>query len=279
MAGERYAQVHAQSIEERSSFWAAQAQRIHWERPFEQVLDYSRPPFAHWFKGGLTNLAYNAIDRHLVSRADQDALVYVSTETGQTHRYTYAQLYREVNRLAGMLTGLGVGQGDRVLIYMPMVPEAIFAMLATVRLGAVHSVVFGGFAASSLAARIDDARPRVILTADAGMRMGKVIPLKPLLDEALTLSDAPEAKVIVLDRGLAPDQPCQPGRDHDYARLRAEHMNAEVPCTWVESGHPSYILYTSGTTGRPKGVQRDTGGYAVALASSMEYIYCARPGT
>ncbi len=278
MAGERYAQVHAQSIEERSSFWAAQAQRIHWERPFEQVLDYSRPPFAHWFKGGLTNLAYNAIDRHLVSRADQDALVYVSTETGQTHRYTYAQLYREVNRLAGMLTGLGVGQGDRVLIYMPMVPEAIFAMLATVRLGAVHSVVFGGFAASSLAARIDDARPRVILTADAGMRMGKVIPLKPLLDEALTLSDAPEAKVIVLDRGLAPDQPCQPGRDHDYARLRAEHMNAEVPCTWVESGHPSYILYTSGTTGRPKGVQRDTGGYAVALASSMEYIYCARPG-
>jgi propionyl-CoA synthetase len=278
MAGERYRQVHRRSIEEREVFWSAQAARIDWRKAPDRVLDDSKLPFAHWFPGGTTSLCHNAVDRHLATRADQNALVYVSTETDETRTFTYRQLHREVNRVAGMLRGLGVGKGDRVLIYMPMVPEAIFAMLATVRLGAIHSVVFGGFAASSLAARIDDARPSVVVTADAGMRSGKVIPLKPLLDEALSLSTVPPPQVLLFNRGLAGDLERVASRDHDWAALRAAHMNDAIECEWVESSHPSYILYTSGTTGKPKGVQRDTGGYAVALASSMEYIYCSKPG-
>ncbi len=278
MAGGEYKRVHDRSVADIEQFWGGEAERIYWHEKPRAALDDSRSPFNHWFPGGQTNLCHNAIDRHLPARADQHALVYISTETDQTRTFTYGQLYREVNRLAGVMRGLGVGRGDRVLIYMPMVPEAIFAMLATVRLGAVHSVVFGGFAAASLAARIDDAKPRLIVTADAGMRMGKVIALKPLLDEALGLASVPEAQVLMLDRGLVSGAARVAGRDHDYARMRGVHMNDEVPCEWVPSSHPSYILYTSGTTGRPKGVQRDTGGYAVALASSMEYIYCSRPG-
>jgi propionyl-CoA synthetase len=272
-----YEDLHRRSLDP-ATFWREQASRIDWHRPFDVVLDYAKPPFAWWFVGGETNLCHNAVDRHLATRAEQKAIVYISTETGIEQTFTYRQLHDEVNRCAAMLRSLGVEKGDRVLIYMPMIPEAIFAMLATVRIGAIHSVVFGGFASHSLATRIDDARPKVLMTADAGMRVGKVVPYKPLLDEALRLSAAPPAHVIIKNRGLDPHMATSPGRDLDYDELRARHVGASVPVTWVESTHPSYILYTSGTTGKPKGVQRDTGGYAVALATSMRLIYDAHPG-
>jgi propionyl-CoA synthetase len=273
-----YREFHRRSIEQREAFWAEQADLIEWRRPFDAVLDYSKPPFAKWFPGGETNLCHNAVDRHLPARATQPALIYVSTETGQERIYTYTDLHREVQRMAGVLQALGVAKGDRVLIYMPMIPEAVFAMLAAVRLGAIHSVVFGGFAAHALAARIDDAQPRVLICADAGMRGGRPVLYKPLVDEALRIAENPPAKVIVVNRALDPAMALEPERDLDYATLRERHLHAGVPCTWVESNHPSYILYTSGTTGRPKGVQRDTGGHAVALAASMKHIYDARPG-
>jgi propionyl-CoA synthetase len=273
-----YRDFHRRSLEDREGFWAEQAKLVDWHKPFDKVLDYQRPPFARWFVGGLTNLCHNAVDRHLGTRASQNALIYISTETGEQRTYTFRDLHAEVNRCAGMVQSLGVGKGDRVLIYMPMVPEAIFMMLATVRIGAIHSVVFGGFAAHSLAARIDDARPKVMVIADAGMRMGKVIDYKPLVDDAIRLAQHPPAKVIVLNRGLDKEMKRSEGRDLDYAELRSQHLNAQVPVTWLESNEPSYILYTSGTTGQPKGVQRDTGGYSVALAASMKHIYCAEPG-
>ncbi|MEX0957907.1 MAG: propionate--CoA ligase [Burkholderiales bacterium] len=274
----RYAEFHKRSIEQREEFWAEQARLIDWHKDFGQVLDFSRPPFAKWFVGGETNLCHNAIDRHLGTRGEQAALVYVSTETDSEKTYTYRQLHAEVNRFAAVLRDLGVARGDRVLIYMPMIPEAIFAMLACVRLGAIHSVVFGGFASASLASRIDDAQPKVMVTADAGMRAGRVIPYKHLVDEALRLSAQPPRKVLIVDRGLDRDMPRTEGRDVDYAGLAAAHADTVVPVTWVESNEPSYILYTSGTTGKPKGVQRDTGGHAVALAASMKYIYGGEPG-
>ena len=273
-----YVDFHTRSIQKREEFWAEQAALIDWHKPFDQVLDYSSPPFAKWFVRGQTNLCYNAIDRHLPERAGQAALIYVSTETGQEKIYTYGELHREVQRMAAVLQSLGVAKGDRVLIYMPMIPEAIFAMLATVRLGAIHSVVFGGFAAPSLATRIDDAEPKLLISSDAGLRGGKSVLYKPLVDEALRLAQSPPEHVLFVNRGVDPDFALTPGRDLDYATLRAAHMQAQVPCVWVESSHPSYILYTSGTTGKPKGVQRDTGGYAVALAASMKFIYAANPG-
>jgi len=257
-----YREFHRRSIEDPEGFWAEQAKLIHWERPFAKVLDDSRSPFTKWFVGGRTNLCYNAIDRHLATRASQPALVWISTEVDAERRFTFAELADEVNRFAAMLKSMGVGKGDRVLIYMPMIPEAVFAMLATVRIGAIHSVVFGGFAAASLAARIDDARPKVMVTSDAGMRMGKMIALKPLVDESIRLSKSPPAKVLVVDRGLDKSMARVPERDMDYAALREQHAGAKVPVEWLESSEPSYILYTSGTTGHPKGVQRDTAGYA-----------------
>jgi propionyl-CoA synthetase len=269
--------VHRRSIADPRGFWREQAALIDWHTAFKEVLDDSRPPFARWFVDGTTNLCHNAVDRHYAQRPDDDALIYLSTETGQQKTYSFAQLYREVNRMAGILQGQGVGRGDRVLIYMPMIAEAVFAMLACARIGAIHSVVFGGFASVSLATRIDDAKPKLIISADAGSRAGKVVPYKGLLDEAIALAQSPPEKVLLMDRGLAP-MPRVPGRDLDYAALRAAHMNDEVPCAWLESNEPSYILYTSGTTGRPKGVQRDTGGYAVALAASMQHIFCGQPG-
>ena len=272
-----YRDFHARSIASPDTFWDEQARLIDWQTPYTKVLDYSNPPFAKWFIGGRTNLCHNAIDRHLAARADQAALIYVSTEIEQEKTYTFGQLHREVNRMAGILQGLGVARGDRVLIYMPMIPEALFAMLACVRIGAIHSVVFGGFASVSLATRIDDAQPKVIVSADAGSRAGKVVPYKGLLDEAIALAKLPPRKVLMVNRGLAPMN-LVAGRDLDYARLRAEHMNAEVPCEWLESNEPSYVLYSSGTTGKPKGVQRDTGGYAVALTASMKHIFCGNPG-
>jgi propionyl-CoA synthetase len=275
---ERYAAFYRRSIEQPDQFWTEQARLIHWQQPFQRVLDDSRPLFARWFVGGRTNLCYNAVDRHLAERAEQPALVWISTEVDQQQAYTYRELHAEVNRFAAVLQSLGVGKGDRVLIYMPMTPEAVFAMLATVRIGAIHSVVFGGFAAASLAARIDDARPKVMVTSDAASRMGKRIPLKPLADESIRLSSAPPQHVIVVNRGLEHNLDMMAGRDHDYAALRDQHRADQVPVVWLESSEPSYILYTSGTTGRPKGVQRDTGGYAVALAASMKNIFCSRPG-
>ncbi|UZG42906.1 propionate--CoA ligase [Caldimonas thermodepolymerans] len=273
----RYEDFHRRSITDRDGFWGEQARLIDWETPPQTICDYSNPPFARWFVGGRTNLCHNAVDRHLRDRADQNALIYVSTETDQEQAYSFRELHAEVMRMAAILQSLGVRQGDRVLIYMPMVPQAVFAMLACVRIGAIHSVVFGGFASVSLASRIDDAGPTVIVSADAGSRGGKVVAYKPLLDEAIRLAQHKPSKVLLVDRGLAPMERVE-GRDVDYAALREQHLDAQVPCTWVEATHPSYTLYTSGTTGRPKGVQRDTGGYAVALAASMRHIFCGNAG-
>ncbi len=272
-----YQAFHRRSIEDRDAFWAEQAQLIDWKVQPTTICDHSRPPFAHWFVGGQTNLCHNAVDRHLADRPDQNALIFVSTETDTETTYSFRQLHAEVNRMAAILLAQGVRKGDRVLIYMPMIAEACFAMLACVRIGAIHSVVFGGFASHSLASRIDDAKPVLVISADAGMRSGKVVPYKHLLDEAIALSTHKPAHVLMVNRGLADLAPVA-GRDVDYASERARHIDAQVPCEWVDSTHPSYILYTSGTTGKPKGVQRDTGGYAVALAASMRHIYMAQPG-
>ena len=273
-----YKEFHRSSIDDRDAFWRAEAALIDWQTPFAAVLDYSKPPFAKWFVGGRTNLCHNAIDRHLATRGAQKALIYLSTETGETRTYSFRELHAEVNRFAAVLKAQGAGRGDRVLIYMPMIAEAAFAMLACARIGAIHSVVFGGFAAASLATRIDDAKPKVMVTSDCGMRGGKPVPYKHLVDEAIRLSAHPPAKVVIVNRGLDKDMKIVAGRDVDYATLRAQHLDASVPCEWMESSEPSYILYTSGTTGKPKGVQRDTGGYAVALASSMRRIFCVEPG-
>ncbi len=272
-----YQAFHRRSIEDRDAFWAEQAQLIDWKVQPTTICDHSRPPFAHWFVGGQTNLCHNAVDRHLADRPDQNALIFVSTETDTETTYSFRQLHAEVNRMAAILLAQGVRKGDRVLIYMPMIAEACFAMLACVRIGAIHAVVFGGFASHSLASRIDDAKPVLVISADAGMRSGKVVPYKHLLDEAIALSTHKPAHVLMVNRGLADLAPVA-GRDVDYASERARHIDAQVPCEWVDSTHPSYILYTSGTTGKPKGVQRDTGGYAVALAASMRHIYMAQPG-
>ena len=272
-----YTEFHRRSIEDRDAFWAEQAALIDWKTPFTQVCDYSNPPFARWYAGGTTNLCHNAVDRHLAARADQNALIFVSTETNQEVVYSFRQLHAEVQRMAATLLSLGVKKGDRVLVYMPMIPEAAFAMLACTRIGALHSVVFGGFASVSLASRIDDATPTVIISADAGSRGGKVVAYKPLLDEAIKLAQHKPAKVLMVDRGLAAFNRVQ-GRDEDYAAWRDKHLDTVVPCEWVDATHPSYTLYTSGTTGKPKGVQRDTGGYCVALAASMQHIYMGQPG-
>jgi propionyl-CoA synthetase len=275
---ESYEAFHRRSIEQPEAFWAEQAQAIHWHKPPQQILDYSRPPFRRWFVGGETNLCYNAVDRHLQARGEQAALIAISSETGSTREVSYAELHREVNAFAAILKSLDVGRGDRVVIYMPNMAEAVFAMLACARIGAVHSVVFGGFAAHNLALRIDDATPKLLICADAGMRGGKVIPYKPLVDAACAEAQSPPPRVLVVSRGLDPALTLLAGRDVDYAALRARHDGAQVEIEWLESNEPSYLLYTSGTTGKPKGVQRDVGGYAVALALSMWSIYDIRAG-
>ena len=276
-----YAEYYQQSIDDPQAFWSEAAKGIDWQVPFSRVLDYSQPPFAKWFVGGQTNLCHNAIDRWLPIQPDAAALIAISTETadGIPHEktYSYRELHAEVQRCAAIMLALGVSRGDRVLIYMPMIAEAIFAMFACARIGAIHSVVFGGFAANSLATRIDDAQPTLIVSADAGSRGGKVIAYKPLLDEAMALASHKPAHALIVDRGMA-SMTLQDGRDVDYAMARQRHMSASVPVTWLDATDTSYILYTSGTTGKPKGVQRDVGGYAVALSQSMRTLFCDGPG-
>jgi propionate--CoA ligase len=268
-----YAEVYRRSIADPAAFWGECAEQLHWYRKWDRVLDDSNAPFYRWFVGGETNLCYNAVDRHaLGERRGQAALIWESPEAGRSRTITYFELYREVNRLAGALRSLGVGKGDRVLIYMPMVPEAIVGMLACVRLGAIHSVVFGGFSIQSLANRIDDAAPVAVLTADAGLRKGTPVPLKDMLDEALKAATVASVRsVLVLNRGIAPCR-MQPGRDLDWEEQAARGDRYVEPVA-VGSTDPSYILYTSGTTGKPKGVVRDTGGYMVSLHASMSQIY------
>ncbi|MGE4335835.1 MAG: propionate--CoA ligase [Pigmentiphaga sp.] len=272
-----YESSYRQSLDDPETFWGEQSRLIDWETPPPQMLDYGDPPFARWFRGGRTNLCHNAVDRHLANRGGEPALIAVSTETLTERIISFAELHVEVQRAAGMLQALGVTRGDRVLIYMPMIAEAVFAMLACARLGAVHCVVFGGFASGALASRIEDAEPKVIVSADAGSRGGKVLAYKPLLDEAIGLSRHQPSAVVLVDRGLAPMSRVE-GRDYWWSDLTESQAGAEVACTWLDATEPSYILYTSGTTGRPKGVQRDVGGYAVALAASMRNIYDGRGG-
>jgi len=272
-----YADFYRQSIDHPDVFWAEQAKLIDWFKPFERVCNYDNPPFARWFEGGQTNLCHNAVDRHLKERPDQAALIAISTETGTEKTYTFTDLHREVQRMAASLKSLGVQKGDRVLIYMPMVADAAFAMLACARIGAIHCVVFGGFASGSLASRIDDATPKVIVSADAGSRGGKPMPYKPLLDEAIRLAKHKPDAVLLSDRQLVP-MDLVAGRDHLWSALRQQHIDAQVPCEPMNSTDISYTIYTSGTTGKPKGVQRDTAGYTVALAASMKYIFGGRAG-
>ncbi|MGZ5181480.1 MAG: propionate--CoA ligase [Ramlibacter sp.] len=272
-----FAEFYRRSIEQPDAFWAEQAALVDWKAPPQRICDHGRPPFTRWFAGGTTNLCHNAVDRHLPARADQPALIAVSTETGSERTYTYRELHAEVQRTAAMLRELGVRKGDRVLVYMPMIAEAAFTMLACARIGAIHSVVFGGFASVSLASRIEDAQPVLVVSADAGSRAGKVTAYKPLLDEAIRLSAHKPRAVLLADRGLAPMERVA-GRDHDWAPLRERHLATRVDCEWLDATDISYTIYTSGTTGRPKGVQRDVGGYAVALAASMRHIFDCRAG-
>lgn len=272
-----YADFYRRSLQDRDAFWAEQAKLVDWQQPPRTICDTSHPPFYRWFAGGTTNLCHNAVDRHVAARGDQPALIYVSSETNQERVYSFRELQYEVQRVAAVLKSLGVGKGDRVLIYMPMIAEAAFAMLACARIGAIHAVVFGGFASHSLASRIEDATPKVVISADAGSRGGKVVPYKPLLDEAIRLSAHKPGAVLLVDRGLAPMEKVA-GRDHDWATLADRHAREQVPCEWLDATDISYTLYTSGTTGKPKGVQRDVGGYAVALAASMKHIFLGEPG-
>ena len=273
----RYADFYRQSIDHPDAFWAEQAKLIDWFKPFERVCNYDNPPFVRWYEGGQTNLCHNAVDRHVKERPDQAALIAISTETGTEKTYSFSELHREVQRMAASLISLGVKKGDRVLIYMPMVADAAFAMLACARIGAIHCVVFGGFASGSLASRIDDATPKVIVSADAGLRGGKPVPYKPLLDEAIRLATHKPDAVLLSDRQLAPMN-LVAGRDYLWSELRQQHIDVQVPCEPMNSTDISYTIYTSGTTGKPKGVQRDTAGYTVALAASMKYIFDGRPG-
>ncbi|HUN49191.1 MAG TPA: propionyl-CoA synthetase [Stellaceae bacterium] len=272
----RYEEIFRRSLADPEGFWGEAAEAIDWERRWDKVLDHSRPPFSLWFKGGRLNTCWNALDRHVErGRAEQVALIYDSPVTGEIRRFTYRELRDEVALLAGALAGLGIAKGDRVLIYMPMVPEAAMAMLACARIGAIHSVVFGGFAAPELATRIDDARPKVILSASCGIELQRVLAYKPLLDAAIDLATSKPAACVVLQRPQARAALVK-GRDHDWRELVATAKPAD--CVPVEATDPLYILYTSGTTGIPKGIVRHNGGHAVALNWSMANIYGIKPG-
>ncbi|MDF2367750.1 propionyl-CoA synthetase [Sneathiella sp.] len=271
-----YEEDYERSLQDPEAFWAAAAQEISWSKPWDRVLNADNPPFYRWFEGAEMNTCYNCLDRHVEDgRGDQDALIYDSPMTGQVKKYTYRELTDTVAQFAGALAGLGITKGDRVLIYMPMVPETAIAMLACARIGAIHSVVFGGFAPKELATRIDDAKPVAIIAASCGLEPNRTIAYKPLIDEAIEMSTHKPANCIVLQRPEC-EADLIAGRDHDWRALEAD---AEpTPCVPVAATDPLYILYTSGTTGVPKGVVRDNGGHAVALRWSMKYVYDIDPG-
>ncbi len=271
-----YQQTYQRSLDDPEGFWAEVAEAIHWDKKWDKVLDESGAPEYHWFAGGKLNTCYNAVDRHVEAGfGDQLALVYDSPATGKQRSYTYAELQDQVARLAGVLAEKGVGKGDRVIVYMPMIPEAAFSMLACARLGAIHSVVFGGFAANELAVRITDAAPKAVLTASCGIEPGRVIAYKPLLDQAIEMAECKPDFCLLLQR---PQEAASmiPGRDLDWEECMA--TATAHGCVSVEATDPLYILYTSGTTGEPKGVVRDNGGHAVALTWSMRNIYDVQPG-
>jgi propionyl-CoA synthetase len=272
----RYDEVYSRWQSDPQGFWAEAARSIHWDRKWNEVLDSSQPPFHRWFRGGLLNTCYNALDRHVAAgRAEHPALIYDSPVTGQCRVYTYRELRDEVARFAGLLVRYGVQKGDRVVIYMPMVPETAIAMLACARIGAVHSVVYGGFASHELATRITDARPKIIVSASCGVEVNRVIPYKPLLDGAIAQASAKPERCIILQRPQL-TAPLISGRDLDWSEAMQEAQPAE--CVPVAATDPLYILYTSGTTGVPKGVVRDNGGHAVALSWSMKNVYGVDPG-
>ncbi len=271
-----YANAYARAMHDPEAFWAEAAEEVHWDRRWDRVLDNSAAPLSRWFRGGQMNTCYNAIDRHVLNgRAEQAAVIYDSPVTGTIRTITYRELQGEVARFAGLLQSLGVGRGDRVIIYMPMTPETLIGMYACARIGAVHSVVFGGFAPQELAVRINDAQPTVILTASCGIEVQRIVPYKPLLDEALALATHQPAHCIVLQRDV---HPCVLVAPRDIAWAEAAAQAAPVPCVPLEATDPLYILYTSGTTGTPKGVVRDNGGHAVALLWTMRHVYGMEPG-
>jgi propionyl-CoA synthetase len=272
-----YAAAYRASIQDPQGFWGQAAGGVDWIARPHTVLDASRSPFYRWFPDGVLNTCYNALDRHVIAgRADQTALIYDSPVTGARRSYTYAQLLEQVARFGGVLRGLGVGVGDRVVIYMPMVPEAVIAMLACARIGAVHSVVFGGFAPNELALRIDDALPKVVVTASCGIEPTRTIAYKPLLDAAIAAAaHTPEACVVVQREQLTAELG---ERDIDWQAVMRSEVVEPAEAVPVAAGHPLYILYTSGTTGKPKGIVRDTGGHAVALHWSMANVYGIAPG-
>src|SRR6476469_8539589 len=276
----RYHEIYARSLADPEGFWGEAAAAIDWYEPAKRVFDKDAGVYGRWFTGAVCNTCYNAIDRHVErGRGNQAAIIYDSPVTNTKRAITYAELQREVAALAAVLTDFGVAKGDRVILYMPMVPEALFAMYACARLGAIHGVVFGGFAAKELATRIDDAKPKLILSASCGIEAARVVPYKPLLDAAIDLATAKPEACIVLQRPQC-EAPLTAGRDHDWASLReaARAAGKSADCVPVLATDPLYILYTSGTTGIPKGVVRDNGGHLVALKWSMFNLYGVKPG-
>jgi propionyl-CoA synthetase len=271
-----YDEVYTRWRSDPEDFWAEAAEAVHWNKKWDKVLEASRPPFYRWFVGGLLNTCYNALDRHVENgRANQPALIYDSPVTATVETFTYRELLDRVARFAGVLAGQGVQKGDRIIIYMPMVPETVIAMLACARIGAIHSVVFGGFAAHELANRISDAQPKVIVSASCGIEFSRVIPYKPLLDKAIELASVKPERCIIVQR---PQEKASmiAGRDLDWSEKMA--VAKPIDCVPVAATDPLYILYTSGTTGMPKGIVRDNGGHLVALQWSMEHIYGVAPG-
>src|SRR5215212_824183 len=269
--------AHDRSLVDPEGWWGDAASAIDWITPPRRVLDDSNPPFYRWFPDGRLNTCFNALDRHVIAgRADQPALIHDSPVTGTTTTYTYAELLDLVARFAGVLRGLGVGKGDRVVLYLPMVPEAAIAMLACARIGAVHSVVFGGFAPAELAARIDDARPTVVVSASCGIEPTRVVEYKPMLDAALERAEHQPSACVILQRAQA--LAAMGERDIDWATAMRHGAVPPAECVPVAATDPLYVLYTSGTTGRPKGIVRDNGGHAVALHWTMSNVYDVRPG-